>query len=527
MSRRRRLGLGGVLLASAGANILGLWWGLPRQTEAWAPDELSPWDVYEGARQGFSGGWVRPYPPLHYYVLTLVQLPVFFAVAAGWTSLTDSATYTALYLVIRLTSVVMAAATVALVYACGRELFDEASALASALLAALVAPFVYYAKVANVDGPATFWYVLALWWFVRALRRDRLRDVVGLGVAASCAIATKDQTFALFLPMPLALAVAEYRRMPTETRRPRWLAAVWNRRMAGAGVAAAVTFVALANPIFNGAGLVERARVLRDLPLGWEQVPPTVTGQVRLVGVGLRHLWFSLGTPSFLVGVAGVGLALRRARRDPWPLVLLLLVLSYWVGFVMPVRYVFDRYLLPVAVTLTFFGGHLLASLVRIPRLRPVGVAVAVGVLLYSAAYALSVDWQMLHDARYAAERWMVGHVPPGARVVVIGHKSYAPRLDAFDVHYVADPWAGVVLGLRADYVVVTSAYDERRFPDRPSALEFFSRLRSGELGYVPVARHRGSPPWNLVKFDGIETNLDKINPDVVVYAWRHARSVR
>ncbi len=509
------------LALSATLNGIGLWWGLPQQPDAWAPDELSPLDVFESAEQKFSGGWFRWYPPMHYYVLALVQLPIFAAVWAGWTTVTGPGIYTLLYVLVRLVSVAMATATVGLAYACARRLDDRTTALIAALMTALILPLVYYGKVANVDGPCVFWYVLALWCYLRALRHGRLADVVGLAVAAACAIATKDQAFGLFVGMPVALAIADARRQRAVGLTPTWRSVVIDRQTVVAGVSGLGLLALLENVAFNWTGVMDRLRWLAQAPTGWELVPNTPAGHLRLLGLGLAHLRFSLGWPFFLAVVAGLLWALRHWRHERRRLALLVPVVSYWLLLIMPIRQVMDRYLLPVAVTLVLFGAPVVARLWHLRRFRWVGRALVTVAFGYTFATAASIDGLMLTDTRYAAERWMTTRVARGARVVAIGHRTYHPRLHDFDAHYLATPTVGAIAGLAPEFVVETGAYREDRFPDRPAVLECFSRLRDGTLGYVPVWRSRGRPPWSLVRVQGIETNLDKISPDIVIYLRR------
>ncbi len=507
-----------LLTLSALLNSIGLWWGLPQQPEAWAPDELSPGDVFESAQQRFSGGWQRWYPPMHYYVLTLAQLPLFIAIGAGWTTLTDPTTYTGLYVIVRLVSVAMATATVWLLYLCARELDDERTALFAALMTALVLPLVYYAKVANVDGPAVFWYALGLWCYLRALSHHRLRHYLGLALAASAAVATKDQMFGLFAGMPVALAMAQDHARRAQGGAATWWSAVFDRRMLLAGTAALVSLAVLENVLFNWSGLAARWRWLPDLPKGWELVPNTPAGHLRLLRMGADHVRFSLGWPFFAAVVAGALGSLRHGRREPRRLALLVPLVFYWVLLIMPIRQVTDRYLLPVTVTSTLFGAPVLSGLWTSRRLRPAGAALVSASVLYSFAYASSIDWLMLSDSRYAAERWLAAHVPQGTRIAAIGHRTYHPRLSGYDAHYVPLPEPGAVAGLRAEYVIVTGAYREDRFPNRPLVREFFSRLEDGSLGYVPVWRDKRRPRWSLVRLRGIETNLDKVDAEIVIY---------
>jgi len=65
----------GILALSLFLSTYGLWWGLPNLPESWAPDEFNPLGVFEAAGRRFSQGWFDLYPPMHFHVVTLVQLP--------------------------------------------------------------------------------------------------------------------------------------------------------------------------------------------------------------------------------------------------------------------------------------------------------------------------------------------------------------------------------------------------------------------------------------------------------------------
>ena len=54
----------------------GMSWGLPG---GWAQDEIGTRDITAGLSQWFVGGWYHRYPPLHFYLLALVHLPLIAA----------------------------------------------------------------------------------------------------------------------------------------------------------------------------------------------------------------------------------------------------------------------------------------------------------------------------------------------------------------------------------------------------------------------------------------------------------------
>ena len=90
-------------------------WGLP-DGRGWAPDEIIPGTVIEGLTMWFSDGWHSAYPPLHFYLLATVLLPFQFMAHVGLLDLSSTQTYLAMFLLQRGVSVVLAGATLYLVY---------------------------------------------------------------------------------------------------------------------------------------------------------------------------------------------------------------------------------------------------------------------------------------------------------------------------------------------------------------------------------------------------------------------------
>ena len=124
-------------------------WGLP-PWRPWGLDEVMPIEVRTALSQRFSGGWHDIYPPLHYVWLSLVHAPSFLLERAGWLAADDAAVTAARHLSGRLLTVMLAGATIVLVYLCACEArAPRAAPWAAACTISL--PFVYYAKTANLE----------------------------------------------------------------------------------------------------------------------------------------------------------------------------------------------------------------------------------------------------------------------------------------------------------------------------------------------------------------------------------------
>src|SRR5262249_5961471 len=158
------------------------------------------------------------------------------------------------------------------------------------------------------------------------------------------------------------------------------------------------------------------------------------------------------------------------------------LLVSYYLTFLDLILFSYDRYLLPVAILLAFFGGRFLGALtrpgVRLPWVRWVLWTGVVAGLAYSLLYAGSVDARLLADSRYHVEDWLHQHAAPTDDVAAIGRRHHIPRFRWI-------PWAKVVQSdgrlldeERPDFVTVTVT-DLRH----PQEIDLYQRLASGELG--------------------------------------------
>jgi 4-amino-4-deoxy-L-arabinose transferase-like glycosyltransferase len=510
-------------LALASGLILcgwGLRWGLPGEY-GWAPDEVLPQDVDAAVAQRFAHGWHSKYPPLHFALLAAAGLPARLAGRVlGW----DPATlHDARMTAGRVLSLLMAAGVLVVVYRCGRELGDAlAGVLAAALLAASV-PFVFYAKLANLDVPYLFWFALSLLFFLRALRRGRSHDFALFALAAAAAVATKDQAFALYvLAVPLLAWEVRRRRRAAGERGVRLLA---DRRLAVMGATGLAAFLVLGGIVVNPGGWLAHVRLIAGPASGaFRMFDRGLAGHLELLGQTARHLVFVLGWPSLLAGVTGLVLALRERSRYRALLATLVPAVSYVLFFLLVVLYVYDRFLLPVALVLALPGGLALARAVRARSWALRGLAATV--IAFAFGRAASVDVLLARDSRYAVEEWLRREVGPSPMVAAVGPLEYLPRLDGLRWRRLG-PSVARLDQVRPDVVVVNADY-ARRADEGTGERAFYAALDEGSLGYAVALRHRSDPPSLLDTAalrregrDRIWSNLDKVDPEIVVYRRR------
>jgi len=170
---------------------------------------------------------------------------------------------------------------------------------------------------------------------------------------------------------------------------------------------------------------------------------------------------------------------------------------------------------------LALFGGLALARALRAGSWTRRGAAVAV--LAFAFLRAASVDVLLARDSRYAAEDWLRREVGPGPLVAVVGPLEYLPRLDGLHWRRLG-PAATRLAQVHPDVVVVNADY-ARRADEGSDERAFYAALDDGSLGYQVAMRHRTDPRILLDTAalrregrDRIWSNLDKVDPEIVVY---------
>lgn len=505
--RLSRLGLPLVLLLALGLFAYGISWGLPSR-RGWAGDELLPQAVADGVAKRFSGGWHTKYPPFHYYLLALVQTPL--------RRLVDADRQT-LMLAGRWLSVAMALGTVWLIYRTGREIYGRRAAVFAALTTALIPTFVYFAKTANVDGPYLLWVAASFLFYVRLLDRHRLRDYALFAVCAMLAVGTKDQAYGLYVLSPLPILASLHRRRAREKPGGTgWLGTLLDRRVLAAAGAGVLAFVLVFNLPGNLRGFQRHVGVLTGAPEEAQDYPNSPSGHLRNLAQTAKHLQFCLGWPLFVAAVLG---AVRTFRRGADPrersrfAALTVLGLSYHLFFLAIVLFSRDRYVLPLALILALFAGKALGDLATTGRWRPLRIAVLAAAVAYSTFYALGVDLRMVHDSRYAVERWLHDRAPLPRQAVAVGRIKQAPRIEVIDWSRVFRT-DGRVLRRRGTRYAVINVTDLRT----PWERSFYERLLAGDLGYRLVDHFRWESRWDLLDTRGSYTTLDLINPRLAIF---------
>lgn len=485
--------LGAVVAASLVLNLAGIWWGLPGAS--WAPDELTP-DVVMGAvSQHFSNGWWDRYPPFQYYVLATAINPLVLLQKFGAIDLSSELWWATALVVSRLVTVAAGAGTLVALYLCAARVFSMRAGVFAAAAFALVAPFVYYSKTANLDIPYLFWFALSLVFYLRLLDGGTRRDAACFAITATLAICTKDQAYGLYLAVP-GVVVWEMWRANRGARLTHPIARAFaDGRLWIAAVCSALVFVVCHNLLLNLAGFLQHVRYITGFGSeGYRAFEHTWLGHWQLVELTAELDRISMGWPLVVISSVGLIGALAKQKTRRAAIWLAIPAVSYYLGFINVVLYNYDRFLLPVCLLQALFAGAAVDHFLGASRRPHIWRTAAVGALFaYTLLYAGTVDLLMLRDSRYQVEQWMGRHAKRDERVGTMFPDSVLPRLGNCQVIKIRsiddlERENPAFYVLNADYA--------RAVPSGAPDGQLVAALQRGAVGYTRVLQSRSPDPW-------------------------------
>ena len=319
----------------------------------------------------------------------------------------------------RILTVVLALATVWVVYKMGQRWLGQTGAIVAAAFLGLSIFHVISSHFIATDVPVGFFIMLALFFCIRLSETGQMRDYLWVGFFVGLAVGTKYSAYVLIVPAGLAHLLA-WRRGHV---RLLYLA------LLGMGLVAGLTFF-LTTPY----AVFDNTQFTADLRYEWEH--HKVLGHVGAEGSSGQWLLLQLLTRSdrwlTLLALLGMGLAVWQRH---WPS---LLVASFTVAYFVSmatnlVR--FERFLVPMipalAISAGYFGAITSGWLVR---KRPLlGPFLLLLLLLEPAVWVIQFDSQLSQtEARTLAREWIVKNVPAQSKLAT---ERYAPNLDESDYH--------------------------------------------------------------------------------------------
>ncbi|HIK28819.1 MAG: glycosyltransferase family 39 protein [Oscillatoriaceae bacterium SKW80] len=518
-----------ILLLSFSLNLYGISWGLP-SFNGWAADELIPARVLEGISQGFSNGWHYKYPPFHYYLLTILYSPILLLARLNILEISSLQTYTILFYIGRFLSVIQGTAIVFFVYLCGREIYEKRAALLAALITVLICPFIYYAKTINLDVPYLFWFVLSLLFYIKLLKSHKIQYYLLFSATAAVAVATKDQAYGFYVSTPFFIIWQHHRYLKQKNPAITLKESLTDKKIIGALAIGLFVFLILHNIVFNFDGFFAHIRLITS---GSGKIRPryekNIFGHLNMLWQSFRHIRFSFGWPIYIICLIGILHAFTRRNRNYILLSLLVPIVSYYIFYITIILFNDVRYLLPICIIFTFFGGLAIDVFLKTSKkLFGFRVAAVGAIFVYTFAYTFSVNIWMVNDSRYYVEKWMSENIDKSAKILTIGLIKYLPRLDGFNFENTENPSLEELTRIQPDYIIISSGYDRRRFEKNTPESEFFSKLEAGAVGYKQVLQYRFQPKVELLPYEELSarqgrymriySNFDKINPVITIY---------
>lgn len=554
------LALAVVLMAAAGLRLYALNWDDGRDLH---PDELYvaknvliqrifitwPLDldnVLDPDRSGLNPrsvdpnmGEPREYP---YGALPLLVTDT-VATALGWITGDNWNAADRAYLVGRALSALLDTLTVGVVYLIGARVFTPRIGLFAALFAALAPISIQLAHFFTTDSWLTFFVALTLYLSIRAAETGAGRWFAAAGAGFGLAMATKGSVFALAGLIGAAILYDIWRRWQREGSVPEALLAV-PRQVGLAAIFALVGFAlfepyALVRPgIFLQSLRTQAAIVSGTFDIPFTRIFVGTTPVVYQVEQFVRWGFGPVAGVLALVGVLTLGQRFWRERSAGTWLLLCWLV-GYGVVIAVP-ETKFLRYLAPLVPALALTAALCLDAVITLVQRRIGDRAAAIGfsLLLVGAALwtAAFMSIYAVEHPRLAASRWIFDNVPPGSTLSWEYWddrlpKPLGPGLNEEDFQYQflnVDLYADRPPVEVADYLYETldqldyaiSSSDRIsaaivRSPWRyPVQIRFLDLLRTGQLGFTPVAEFHVTPGLGPIRVDDRTADESFINYD-------------
>ena len=522
-----------ILVVGLGLRWAGMNWGLPF---AFQPEETS---IYVRWAMEFAlhHQWNPHYfenPSLLIYLLG-VEFTGIFAVARvlqfgqdpGDLYMVFRGEQQLFYGLARLNSVLLATATLFVVYLIGRRLWSERAGLIAAALLAVNFLHVRNSQYAVNDVPSTFFLVLSFYFALRLVEGGRWRDYLLAGLMAGLAASTKYNAGMVVVSIAVSHWVGHGKLR--YSLKPIPLA-----KLASSAGAALLGFV-LGTPFsildfreFRGGFLAQLS--MGKTPWSGQSVEPTAWQF-------LAGILQGSGLVASVLALAGIILLLRYHRLGAALLVSFLLP---YLAFMSAMELFFVRWVVPAMPFVSLLAAYGLEVIFRkLPRrgLRWAGTALMVLALLQPALFSLRLDWLLNQtDTRQLANEWAERNIPPGSKVAVEAYSlldqeslSFRATLQQRDIEL---DWRATMHPLDYyrshgfDYLAISSFMYDRAFeqPDKyADRVAFYQQLnREYPLVAVFYPRNDGTPaPYAL---DDLDTPFwylfayDRPGPTVKVY---------
>jgi 4-amino-4-deoxy-L-arabinose transferase-like glycosyltransferase len=377
--------------------------------------------------------------------------------------------------VARLVSVALGVGTVYLVYLVGRALCNHEAGLLGAVLLAVSTAHVIQSHFAVPDVAMIFFFCLSILYAARWVSVGGRSDGLWAGFWGGIAAATKYNAIVLVLLSLGAAQLLRHGRRAWKTPDIAWT-----------GVAAVVGFIL---------GVPATIVATRELGEGLAfTMRHYASGHTGMEGTPL--LWYLrfLAGQGLLAPVAIAGIVWGASRRERTTILLGIVTLCYF-GLISTYTVRNERTILPLFPLMAALGGMALArarvglSQVRDqphPVQRLLVLAVLAVILVPSLIKTVAADWRLARqDTQTMAREWIIGHIPPGARIAGEAYTAvlHAGEHETVYVNSAIDHPRAWYCEQGVEYLMMSDMAHGRLFADParyPTQVRDYERLKAG-----------------------------------------------
>lgn len=522
---RRKWWLACLLVAAC--SVPYIWQGAS-PWQGWRPDEIQPPDVFVAADRHFANGWFHLYPPTWFYVLGVVNSPTATLIRHGFIDENDGDVHRMLHIADRLVTVGVSALLLVVIGLLA-EALGMARAAPWAMVAAAGTPlFAYYSKTTNVDVPYTFFSALACLAFAVACRTYSWTSYAWLGATVAVAASIKDQAYAFFPGLALALIWLSVSRSDGGRLWSRLRATVCDSRLWIGAMACGVVYLVLLGVFWNMAGVGGHFRLISgavgaDGPETFRMFPSSVEGTYALAIVTATVAVMTMGLGVGGLALVGFGLYLRRGLGRSGLGLMSLGIISWFVTSVAVIGYVYDRFLfVPLLIMFLLAGAGAAWIVERAAEHRGLrrGVIIAMAAMLLYPS--LRFHYAIAGDTRGRAQEWMESHLVDDETVVGVGTQLFMPNMYRFRHRLVGRNSISEIMNYEPDVVVLNEDWLTRPWPIPGKVLlEELEREGFAEVQRFDEAR-RGwewDPLASGLHVSTLYSNIPKFASTITVWA--------
>ncbi len=435
--------------------LVGIGWGLPSHISA-VTDTIAPYDALSFFGNYGNAQTANRYPAAQYLILSFVYgIVIAFGKVTGMIgSFSSKFPYgmkspeifiSGMILMARIISVVMSVAVLLSIRKFKHEKLTRSGIITAILTLALSGTFTYYARAENVDAPMLCWWAIsqvALWWYLFT-EENKQRNLLVAGVAAGLAIATKDAAAALVFGSGLMVVIFGASKIKH------------SMLYATASLLTYFIMAVLPQPL----RWVEHFHnpyakyVTRFVEFDY-----SFSGQLGLFKRTIAELVSIVSPAGVALAVAGV-VALLVYRQHRELIFLALPGLLYYLIFIANIRFVYERFLLPIAFATAILAGFGATFLLQ--NFRRTGQIMIALCLVWQVGFGyLPVTYAQVFDIKRTLTKTMREAVPAGEAVMWIGDRTYIPNADFASQYTLVCPRD---VNLKSSYMAAAlKPYEER-----------------------------------------------------------------